>query len=572
MRQSWTKFLPVAVIGVVAIVVVIAITTGDSDDAPSTSTTAQPEADPEAAAADEAVEPEAEAQEAEPEATEAPDPEAAPEPEAAAEDEAAEPEATEAAAPEAMDEAAEPDLEPEEAPPPPLDCTRNEILISGPCRPSAFEGDNGGATAPGVEADRIKVVVYRGAGRPQLGVLDVLSGVTRDADPEIYQAFADWFNDNFETYGRIVEIALQVGPSEGPSPANDVADATATATEEEAFIAYGATATDIYYGELARLERIGFAANTMAGQALMDERAPYQYSFSPTTEEVAAATAAYYCDRMHGQPAEFAGGSLQGAPRKVAVVGLDSPVEAGQTIAAALVDRCGAEAELYLSIPRGPADEVVQAMARWASDGVTTIIWADVPFNRNDYAAIATGQDYFPENLHTGIFLSGMDALVRGMDPEQSKRMFGIEVGTYPAAVESTAAARAFRAARPDGDVSVLDRDDVQAFENLLLVMYGIEAAGPDLNAATFESGLFSLDPIKPGDNAAAISFGDNGPGNRSAVDDYAEVWWNPEGLSTDGGVGTFYWVDGGRRYAADAWPSDPPAPGTADGSFQPTD
>ena len=35
MRQSWTKFLPVAVIAVVVIVVVIAITTGGSDDEPT---------------------------------------------------------------------------------------------------------------------------------------------------------------------------------------------------------------------------------------------------------------------------------------------------------------------------------------------------------------------------------------------------------------------------------------------------------------------------------------------------------------------------------------------------------
>ncbi|MCY4665166.1 MAG: hypothetical protein OXC00_10905 [Acidimicrobiaceae bacterium] len=237
MRQSWTKFLPVAVIAVVVIVVVIAITTGGSDDEPDTSTTAQPEA--------------------------AADPEAAAEPEA--EPEAAEPEATETSESEPEAEVTEPDPEPEEEPPPPLDCTRNGILIAGPCRPPAFEGDNGGATAPGVEADKIQVVVYRGAGRPQLGVLDALGGITRDADPEIYQAFADWFNDNFETYGRTVEIALQVGPSEGPNPANDAADATVTTTEEGAFIAYGATATDIYYAELARLERIGFAANTMAG-------------------------------------------------------------------------------------------------------------------------------------------------------------------------------------------------------------------------------------------------------------------------------------------------------------------
>lgn len=540
MKQSWTKFLPLAVVAVIVVIVVIAIASGGGDD---DETEAAPTTQPEAVA-------------------DTPDDPDEPEPET-------EPAETDTSDPEPEDgtdtEVAEPEPEPE-----PLDCSRNEVLLDGPCRPAGFEGDNGGATANGVFEDSVNLIVYVNAGTPMGPIVDSLAGISRDEDPEIYSAYAEWFNANFETYGRTIEIIHQVGPSQGPTPADDVADAAAAATENRGFVTFSTRGTDIFFDELARLESIGFAANAQATQAVLDERAPYQYLYSPTADEAAVAAASYYCERMHGQPAEFAGGSLAGAPRKVGVVSIDTPIKTGQTYQAALAQECGVEAELHLNVPRGPVDETLQTVARWAANGVTTVIWADVLPNRTAFASAATGQDYFPEHIQTGIYQSGLEPLVRRMDPEQAPQLFGIEMATYPVAIESAPAAQAYLEVRPDGDASILDVDDIETFNSLLLIMYGIEAAGPVLDPFTFEAGLFSVDPIKQSENSATFSFGDNGPGSRSAIDDYAEVWWNPQGTGADGGTGTFYWLNGGQRYAPGEWPDGPPTPGVEDGSPQP--
>src|SRR5690606_7560843 len=75
--------------------------------------------------------------------------------------------------------------------------------------PYADVEDNGGATAPGVTADTIKVVVYLAPESD--AVLDFIQGPinaddTNEDVKQTYQGFTDMYNAVYQTYGRKVEL------------------------------------------------------------------------------------------------------------------------------------------------------------------------------------------------------------------------------------------------------------------------------------------------------------------------------------------------------------------------------
>src|ERR687892_2367470 len=86
---------------------------------------------------------------------------------------------------------------------------RLPTIYAAPCV-EPFEGDNGGATATGVTADTVKIVVY--IADPELDPLfaALIGGRGGNLDPavaqETIQDYADLYNQVYETYGRTVEI------------------------------------------------------------------------------------------------------------------------------------------------------------------------------------------------------------------------------------------------------------------------------------------------------------------------------------------------------------------------------
>lgn len=91
-----------------------------------------------------------------------------------------------------------------------------------------FTGDNGGATATGVTADTIKVVVW--LAQPEDPVLKFIyaqigNNDTPDQTFETFEGFAEIFNTYYETYGRKVELIRY----NATGPINDSTAATADA-------------------------------------------------------------------------------------------------------------------------------------------------------------------------------------------------------------------------------------------------------------------------------------------------------------------------------------------------------
>src|SRR5262245_39908015 len=116
------------------------------------------------------------------------------------------------------------------------------VSVYAPPCVQPFEGDNGGATSPGVTADTVKVVAY--ITDPALDPLTAatVSGAGADVNVDTaiqtIQGFADVYNKLYETYGRTVDVETYIGTGAGDDLEAAKADAIAIA-EKDPFMVVG---------------------------------------------------------------------------------------------------------------------------------------------------------------------------------------------------------------------------------------------------------------------------------------------------------------------------------------------
>lgn len=90
-------------------------------------------------------------------------------------------------------------------------------------------------------------------------------------------------------------------------------------------------------------------------------------------------------------------------------------------------------------------------------------------------------------------------------------------------------------------------------YDNLRMLFWGIQAAGPRLTVQNVDKGLHAIpprgspDPYKP-----AVYFA---PGNYTFVKDATAIWWDPAGRAPGDGVGCWRLSQGGARRRAGEWP-----------------
>jgi hypothetical protein len=197
-------------------------------------------------------------------------------------------------------------------------------------------GNNGGATAPGVTASTI-TLTYRETDLPNIGALVAqLSGgklhVTEtQADLErTLQVLATFFNNHFQFYGRKIVIKFFQGQgslaNEVLGGGQDTADSDAIeASDQEHAFGDVSGLTEPYAEALVNEHVMDFDPLYMSAD-WFDQRDPYSWSVLPDCTKVAAAIVEAGVKMLKGQPAIYAGGSLQGKPRKIAVVAPDNPV------------------------------------------------------------------------------------------------------------------------------------------------------------------------------------------------------------------------------------------------------
>jgi hypothetical protein len=171
------------------------------------------------------------------------------------------------------------------------------VSVYAPPCVEPFEGENGGATSPGVTAETVKVVEY--IADPALDPLTTAfaAGAGAEIDPEsaaeTVQGFADLYNRMYETYGRRVEIEVYTGTGAGADLEAARADAIAIAEKEPFIVVRGSgQAGPVFATELASRGIVcaSFCA-TAVPEEIVEQYQPYIWQSTPTPDQAAALSA-----------------------------------------------------------------------------------------------------------------------------------------------------------------------------------------------------------------------------------------------------------------------------------------
>ena len=90
----------------------------------------------------------------------------------------------------------------------------------------------------------------------------------------------------------------------------------------------------------------------------------------------------------------------------------------------------------------------------------------------------------------------------------------------------------------------------------MVMIMNGIQQAGPRLSSKTFETGLFGMGYRYPAEPWAIG--GGYGPDDYSYMDNMSEIWWSTEQKAPDNDQpGAFVWTYQAKRFKRGEIPAD---------------
>lgn len=417
------------------------------------------------------------------------------------------------------------------------------------CAPK-FTGSNGGSTSHGVTPTTITAVIRSTNDADTLsaaGGTPSTAQITRD-----YQVLANYFNAQFELYGRKVVLKsftgrgsfVQEAGGQDQSGANTDAQ---TAYDMDAFADPSGFVLGTYADALASHKIVHFSL-------IQDRRtltANYPYRFAPdwpVEDDFGQGIGDLVCQRMARLPAAFAGDSTtRGAGRTFAIVGPESATiaPAMQATVARAKKMCGVTIEM-LTYPTDVSQyptSATQIAARLKSDGVTTVISQADPIYMQFLTQSATRASYYPEWLALN---EAPTASPRTWDANQLPSMlFSVFWGLHNQQAAETNCYKIYRLADPSGQPQ--SGNFLPQVCSELLSFYGaLQAAGPNLTPATFAEGWFARPPTSAGEFGPWAS----GRGAFSPLGSYVLATWNNSATNAyDGKAGALV-ACGERRFS----------------------
>jgi hypothetical protein len=446
------------------------------------------------------------------------------------------------------------------------------VSVYAPPCVQPFEGDNGGATYPGVTGDSIKVVQY--VTDPELDPLTAATVAQAGADVsaesaiETIDGLVELYRKLFESYGRTVDVEVYIGTGAGSDLEKAKADAIAIA-EKEPFIVIGgpAQASPVFAAELASRGIVCGPQCTLAmPEHIVAEYEPLLWQTGPTPNQAAALAAEMIGKLAAPGPAELAGDDATRATDRVyGLLHYDNADGDHQAVFEALRDQLAdngielaTDVEFTLDLARAQENARTN-ISRLKAAGVTTIIYYGDPLTPASLTKEATAQDYHPEWILGPSLLMDTTLFARQTDMEQWKNGFGISLIGARGEQSTNGAFRiwdwAYGGLPPNNTINVLNAP-------LLTTFIGIHLAGEDLTPESFRDGLFRYPPSGGGPTEPQTSRGDHGVWPETdwgGLDDAAIIWFDPtvEGEDEVGndGVGMYRYADGGRRYIPGEFP-----------------
>jgi hypothetical protein len=417
-------------------------------------------------------------------------------------------------------------------------------VTGDPYAPSCvvFSGNNGGATSPGVTGTTINMSYRLAQGSQsfeqtlqQLGGADITD---TNADIErTTNALVQYFNTHYQFYGRKIVINYFNGQGneanelEGTGQQQADADAVTVAQQIHAFGELNGT-TEPYDVALAEQHVMTFGAPYLAG-SFMAQYAPYMWSTDAECNDVVAATQQFVLNSLAGGNAQYAGGSLQGQPRKYAIVYPNDPWYAG-CAATAVAQAKAAGFPITDVIPYDfnlatLSSQAASIVSKLQADGITTVECGCDPITPIYLTSRAQEQGYTPEWVVAGTAFTDTDIVGQLFQQNEWSHAFGITFLGPTLQKEDTFGYAAYKAEDPGTEPA----NAVDAiYEQLLLVAIGIQQAGPDLTPANFEAGMRNYPGNVQGATNLFYGAWTFPSGHFTPESDMAFIYWDPNKIS----------------------------------------
>jgi hypothetical protein len=434
-----------------------------------------------------------------------------------------------------------------------------------------FSGDNGGATAPGVTGDSIKVVMYQEQeGDPVIRyVTDAIT--VDDTNQEQYETalnMVEYFQAFFETYGRTVELIMVEGTGTALDAVAARADALYIAEDIKPFMVLGGPALTAAFGEELAARGIPcISCVPSATPEWLADHDPYVWALDASATQRQDHVMEFLEKQVIGKNAEYAGEELQSQPRKFGLVYVESGSQSTELAGrfAASMEAAGAPFAEVLPYSLDPAtiqQTAAQVIAKLKASGVTSVVMSVDPVAPREFTKEATAQNYHPEWILAASTLADLNAFARTYDQEQWAHAFGVTTTAARTTPESGGyyyLHKWFTGEEPPAP------DTIGTFIPPIATLYGVlQLTGPDLTVENWGAAIWNRIANDRAITQPYLSWGELGywpQPDYHGIDDTTLLWWDPTATGPDeirkDGTGMYQFVDGGTRYLPGEWPTE---------------
>jgi hypothetical protein len=471
---------------------------------------------------------------------------------------------------------------------------QTEDPLSPPCV-AFFDGDNFGATYAGVTGEEIRLVYYFDGNIQELGcsggtcprpnnvIYDLFEPENPDDDDNadskhlLVKAMRVWqryFNERFQTYGRVVHFYVAFGPtSQPPTPEERRADAAQIYQQVKPFalISDAGDNQDALLQAMAQKEVLNFGALFGRPKAFYDQYPKLIWGYLPSIEQQSDQYASYVCQKVQPFPSALNGNSDSdpepdtGEPRKIGIIqtsdeGFPNLLQFADRVRDKIAE-CGVEIAATSQFPHccyakdnSTTHEYANFdMAEFQQKGITTILWLGGAEGYYGPAAEAIG--YQPEWIMLG------DSQLEGNNPPRlmsannvwNGRGLVITPQTYEPALQQQQCYQAFREidqTYPESDLGW----GCAPYKNLFQFFTGVQVAGPRLGPTSIDKGFHAIPEIRSTDPSVPACF--YFPGDYTCVKDAQVEIWDAAGAAPgDSRPGCWRAIEGGKRYLPNEWP-----------------
>ena len=449
---------------------------------------------------------------------------------------------------------------------------------------ASFSGNNFGTTYQGVDKDEITVVVYE----DRHSSAQTSEGAQEDAAPTGYKDLDDppedgenisirnnriwlkYFNERFQTYGRRVHgymFFTDADTAEGRRA--DAAEIVSGKTIPKPF-AYVDQATfrghrEAFLDAMAKRGVMNFGSLFGVANSFYRKYQPLVWGYWPDIERTADLYVSYLCTRVIPYPVSHTGNLEEmGQPRKYGLVYTSDPGYPGLQLLAQYVKQgvegCGAKiadtatfpiAGYSISAGQDPSYAATQ-MARFAGNGITTILWAGGQETYLSKAAAAIG--YLPEWVIDGDRVMESFFNASQQDSAAWNNAWVVTNVTREGKFRESYEYLAFREAAgpdyPDRDIAFA----TDIYKDMFQLYRAIQVAGPRLGPTSIDKGFHAIPKFRSNDPKKPAGYYE--PNDYSYVKDAAVMWWQAGAQNpySSQATGCYKMIEGGARYIAGSW------------------